>query len=58
MLLDHPLPALRVEDAPPVTPARRARPHHCGLLHRPDAGEWSLMAAALSWMLRPGRTPR
>lgn len=58
MLLDRPLSTHHTEEALPVTPAPRARPHHCGLLHRPDRGEWSLMAATLSWMLRPGRTPR
>lgn len=58
MLLDRPLPKRPVEVALLPAPARRARPHHCGLLHRPDGGEWSLMAAALSWMLRTGRTPR
>jgi hypothetical protein len=58
MLLDHPLPSRRAKESAPTAPVRRAQPHHCGLLHRPDRGEWSVMAAILSWMLRPERTKR
>lgn len=28
------------------------QPHHCGLLHRADRGNWSFMAAILWWLLR------
>jgi hypothetical protein len=31
---------------------RAGRPHHCGLLHRSDCTDWSLMAAFLWWLLR------